>query len=422
MTTDGSGTTGISANQEKLPSNGDKTDHKKNIDEFAQSELNKAQESNKIEERTGTEEAAEQAIKNAETERKNAQLKYQALLARRSAFLTFAIPYLIVSMVLLAGNELVIFNLLTGRSELQINSPFVRVGTLWLLAGTALGAIFYFSVQTKIHGAKFLLKQADEDLAIIRMSTRNSRLTYYREKLSRLTAITAKLLFFDEKEYNTAECLRSKAGQALDAVIANPTYSGLSDVETNLTALEEMVNREERDQKEQRYWQYAALVVMFLYIAGLVTCVVVFKAASSTTETPIFRVPLAIVLWGAAGSLAAILYRFYSEQGRIQFSSEFRWLVARPIIGIIMGAVVFLSLKSGLILLGQAELTEGAVQASRIEVYSVIAFLAGFSDKFYLGVIDLLVARTVKTEEVKPNVITTESQRIPGPHQEGDSQ
>jgi hypothetical protein len=47
------------------------------------------------------------------------------------------------------------------------------------------------------------------------------------------------------------------------------------------------------------------------------------------------------------------------------------------------------------------------------EAFCIVAFLAGFSDKFYLGVIDLLVARTVKSEEVVQNIVVTQKERIP---------
>jgi hypothetical protein len=110
-------------------------------------------------------------------------------------------------------------------------------------------------------------------------------------------------------------------------------------------------------------------------------------------------------MWGAAGSLAAILYRFYTEKGRVRFASEVRWLIARPIIGIIMGAVVYIALVSGLVLVGGIPSTtinqtsSGSTLVGRIEVYWVLAFLAGFSDKFYIGIIDLLVEKTIKTKE-----------------------
>jgi hypothetical protein len=339
--------------------------------------------------------------------------------------LAVGLPFLILGLVILAGYEVKLFSLVFENSELHIKSPLVRILILWLLAIAIVGTLFYFSVQSRVNRAKARVRQADEAIEIKRLSTNRGSLSYYREKLSRLTAKTVKVFLFDPKRYEMAECWRRKADEALDVVTSNITSAGLSKVETNLTALEEIINREERELTEQRYWQYAALVVMCLYIAGLVTCVIVFKAANSNIPTPIFNVPLAVVLWGAAGSLAAILFRFYTEQGRIRFASEFRWLIARPIIGIIMGAVVYLAIRSGLVLLGANNGTppqsiEGALQIGQLEVYSVIAFLAGFSDKFYLGVIDLLVARIVRSEEVKPNVFVTETERVPNAHQTND--
>jgi hypothetical protein len=341
---------------------------------------------------------------------------YQKRLAQRSLYLGLGLPYLIVAMVFLAGYESRVYRFIFQSSDFHINSPGKRILTLWLIAIVIAVTAFYFSIQSQVNRTRARLREVTEELELKRLATIRGRLAFYREKLTKLSAKTAKVFFFDTCRYDEAEELRNKAGIAMDKLTDTVTASDLSEVESNLTALEEIINREEREQKEQRSWQYAALAIMCLYIIGLGVSVAVFKAADSITVTPVFGVPVAVVLWGAAGSLATILYRFYNEQGRIRFAYEFRWLIARPIIGIIMGAVVYLAIRSGLILLGadiSAPAPNGAGQGARIEVYSVIAFLAGFSDKFYLGVIDLLVAQTVRTEEVKPNTIITERQRIP---------
>jgi uncharacterized membrane protein len=355
----------------------------------------------------------DQELKLAYEERRQVETRYQDLRARRSTLLGVGLPYLIFGLVLLAGYEARIYRFIFQDSELHIQSPPVRILLLWLLAIAITGSFFFFYVQSALNQVNAHLKQLDETIEIKRLLTMMGRFSYYREKLSKLTAKTAKVFFFDPERYEKAESLRAKAVDALDAVTNNVTAAGLSDVETYLTALEEIINRQEGERTEQRYWQNAALVVMCLYITGLVTSVIILRGEQASTLTPIFNVPLAVVIWGAAGSLAAILYRFYTEQGRIRFAFEFRWLIARPIIGIIMGAVVYLALVSGLVLLGATNGSGETSQVARIEVYSVIAFLAGFSDKFYLGVIDLLVARTIRTEEVSPNIIVTEKQRVP---------
>ena len=361
-------------------------------------------------------------------EARTAEAEVQKLVSVRAAWLAAGLPYLIIGLALLAAFESKIFRLIEGTSGLHIERPLLRILVLWFLAIAVVTPFYHFSIQSRINRAKLRLREIEEALEVSRLATVKGRISFYRERLFRLTARTARTFFFDPDRYEEAATLRTKAGNALDAVVTAVSTTGLSDVETYLNALDELIYREEREQKEQRYWQYAAVFVMFLYIAGLVVAVTSTDAAKSNTPTPIFGVPLSVLLWGAAGSLAAILYRFYTEQGRIRFASEFRWLIARPMIGIIMGAVVYLALISGLVLLGTvnnapAQPTDGALQVGRIEVYWVVAFLAGFSDKFYLGVIDLLVARTVKSEEIKANKIITEKERIPEPHPENsDSQ
>jgi len=188
-------------------------------------------------------------------------------------------------------------------------------------------------------------------------------------------------------------------------------------VQTHLNSLSELVSREEREQRDERRWQYVAIAIIIVYVVALVY----FARIDFGADKPqhLFGVPVSVLLWGAAGSLAAILYRFYTEQGRIRFSTEFRWLIARPIIGIIMGGVVYIGLTSGLVLLttaGNNASAAGAAAATATmhnEAFWIVAFLAGFSDKFYLGVIDLLVARTVRTQEVDQNTVITQRERIP---------
>ncbi len=68
-----------------------------------------------------------------------------------------------------------------------------------------------------------------------------------------------------------------------------------------------------------------------------------------------------------------------------------------------MSAVAYLAIRVGILILNRTPTTDSATAASELEVYWVIAFLAGFSDKFYLRIIDLLVGRTVG-EKADPNI------------------
>lgn len=61
-----------------------------------------------------------------------------------------------------------------------------------------------------------------------------------------------------------------------------------------------------------------------------------------------------------------------------------------------MGGMAYLAVNSGMLLLSTRSATDVAQQAdARLEVFWILAFLAGFSDKFYEGVIDLLVGKAL---------------------------
>jgi hypothetical protein len=109
---------------------------------------------------------------------------------------------------------------------------------------------------------------------------------------------------------------------------------------------------------------------------------------------PILGIPSCVLLWSVIGSFAAILYRF-SNSGDRALEDPLRWLFARPIMGVIMGAMAFLVLKAGFITISQAggnSINPVATSISN-EVTWLIAFLAGFSDRFSEGLLKTLAGR-----------------------------
>jgi hypothetical protein len=118
---------------------------------------------------------------------------------------------------------------------------------------------------------------------------------------------------------------------------------------------------------------------------------------------PVIGVPYSVAVWAAIGSLAAILYRFYNQR-RGRLYDEIRWLIARPVIGIIMGCFAYLVIVSGLELFG-VQTGAGIVESiARPQVFWLFAFLGGFSDKFYNGLVDLVVIKFAgKKDENEPS-------------------
>ena len=348
------------------------------------------------------------------------QERFKALQTAEEAFseassdritaLAYGIPLFSVSLALIAGKATAIFQWLKLTEVLSFR---VQVLLLWLLALVVVVSIYYFRFAKRLKRESERFSRAEESYISMRLATLEGRQEYFREELFKLSSKASRVFFGDEKRFTEASQFAAKAGSRLD--VAEST-AALSNVQSYINSLRELVSREEREQKEERYWQYAAIAIMVVYVAALVFAARIDFV--SPNPRYLFGVPQSVILWGAAGSLAAILYRFYTEQGQIRFATEFRWLIARPIIGIIMGGVVYIALNSGLVLLtnsNAAQTAAGAATNSAININSfwIVAFLAGFSDKFYLGVIDLLVARTVKSEEVSQNTVVTQIERIP---------
>lgn len=340
----------------------------------------------------------------------DAETAYGATSTERTTALAYGIPLFSVSLAVIAGKTPAIFQWLTLADALSFR---VQVLLLWLLAGMIVVPFYYFIFAKRLARAAEKLSKAEEAYVSMRLATMEGRKEYFREELFKLSSKASRVFFGDEKRFSEASQFAAQAGNGLDDARST---GELSIVQSYVNSLRELVSREEREQKEERYWQYAAIAIMIVYVAALVFAARIDFV--SPTPRYLFGVPQSVILWGAAGSLAAILYRFYTEQGQIRFATEFRWLIARPIIGIIMGGVVYIALNSGLVLLtasGAAQTTASAAASSTININSfwIVAFLAGFSDKFYLGVIDLLVARTVKSEEVNKNTVVTKIERIP---------
>jgi len=341
-----------------------------------------------------------------------AEKKFKAAADRHTLALAFGIPAFVLSCVLLVTCQHLLFSPL---SNLPPFSFYWRIMILWTVVALMTAPIYYFFFRKGYSTAKEALLKEQQLYMGMRLSTQLGRIQFFHEELFRLSSKATQVFFGDEKRFTLASKWAAKAGNVLDGT---DTTAALSSVQSYLNSLNELVSREEREQKEETLWQKWAIAVMFLYVGGLVIAALLTNKNPQLLTAEVLGVPLSVILWGAAGSLAAILYRFYTEQGQIRFAAEFRWLVARPIIGIIMGAVVYLALVSGLILVSTND--PAAVVGERMKVFWIISFLAGFSDKFYLGVIDLLVARTVSSKEIDSNTVITQKERIPEPNGEDE--
>jgi hypothetical protein len=322
------------------------------------------------------------------------QQQLSELYFRQRATLAPGVPLLVVALVASAllpyvsGSgvffKLAIWHLFPG--------PYSPSLSLCLLVLIAVLPSYYFWTAAPISNTKKTLHQKLEELERLELSTESGRRAFLSEKLRYLTKKAAQVFFESPDRRTQAKNWRLEANDAF-------SNGQLVEAQSLINSIDELVLREIREQVDQKTWQWMAVGIMFIYI-GLLAVFAVYTNAAQENDSKIFGIPLGIIVWGATGSLAAILYKFYTAEDRVRLAQEVRWLIARPIIGIIMAGLSYLTLVSGFVLLGAAPAGSESIAAGpvgRIEIYWIFAFLAGFSDKFYLGIIDLLVAKTLPT-------------------------
>ena len=119
-------------------------------------------------------------------------------------------------------------------------------------------------------------------------------------------------------------------------------------------------------------------VILFIVVSMLGLTAILYILSwrgLANDKIPTLEVPYAVVAWSAIGSVAAMLYQFLNRP--VSQLETFKWLIARPIQGIIMGSFLYLVVAGGLLIIGSQTDIE-----IRSEMAAAIAFLGGFSDRF----------------------------------------
>lgn len=103
----------------------------------------------------------------------------------------------------------------------------------------------------------------------------------------------------------------------------------------------------------------------------------------------IMWVPIAILEWAFAGAMVSVLYRLAYRKSIQRVDLElYTWAIAKPIIGLFMGALVYFLALAG------AKLLDGSPEALKKALWlNVVAFVGGFSDELSIGLINRFVRR-----------------------------
>ncbi len=141
-------------------------------------------------------------------------------------------------------------------------------------------------------------------------------------------------------------------------------------------------------EEKKFFWLTIVYVVVLLTIVAIVSFLLWNK-----TDPVIMYVPVPILEWAFVGSMIAVLYRLtYRKKVWDSNLGLYTWVIAKPIIGLVMGALVYFLALGGGDLLGAAP---GALKGEQIYWLNVIAFIGGFSDDLSIGLINRIVAQVL---------------------------
>lgn len=135
-------------------------------------------------------------------------------------------------------------------------------------------------------------------------------------------------------------------------------------------------------EEAKKFFWIAIAYVIVLLVFGAGVSFLLWNQKNFT----IAYVPVAILQWSFIGGLVAVLYRaaykLPNEDASIRVST---WIIVKPIIGMVMGAIIYFLAVSGELFLN------GRTEIRNTEFLNVIAFVGGFSDRLSINLIDRLV-------------------------------
>jgi hypothetical protein len=156
--------------------------------------------------------------------------------------------------------------------------------------------------------------------------------------------------------------------------------------------------RVQTDQKRESQARWTVLGVSTFLLVVVALLAFAFRGIwTPDMSIPVISVPVSVLVWSFIGGVAAMLQAFVGTRGSESKPINYEWLLWRPVVGVIMGSVVYLAIAGGLIILGQGDATTLA-QTQNTYVLWVLAFLGGFSDKFAILVFDKVVRAVSKSE------------------------
>jgi hypothetical protein len=146
--------------------------------------------------------------------------------------------------------------------------------------------------------------------------------------------------------------------------------------------------------EEKRYFWLTILYVLIL----LLTLVGVSFIIWNKPDYFIMYVPVPILEWAFVGSMVGVLFRLaYRKKVWTSAIGLYTWVIAKPIIGLFMGALVyFLALAGGKLLGAPSD----ALKGEQVYWLCIVAFIGGFSDELSIGLVKKIVTKILDRDSV----------------------
>ena len=174
-----------------------------------------------------------------------------------------------------------------------------------------------------------------------------------------------------------------------------------------ITEIENFKIRIDQILEEDRKRRNKTTIIIICYILFVITFIafityqfgdqfVLGEAPLEQSNIPLLGIPWPIIVWSLIGSFAAMISTF-NEQPIYDFQDTLKWLLTRPVQGVVLGSAFYLVLTSGLFLLTGTISTDNLGQDNQNlmseRVILVLSFLVSYSDRFGREVFDLLIKR-----------------------------
>lgn len=154
------------------------------------------------------------------------------------------------------------------------------------------------------------------------------------------------------------------------------------------------------------FFTVSALVYMFVIIVSLAFQTGILQmgvTGKDMHEKLIMGIPTPILIWSVLGTMTSMLLR----AGQLPFanpSEAHRWLLFRPIVGVVMGLLTYLMVTAGLIVFA------GTSETKTPELLWIIAFVGSFSDTLSINLLQKVIGTFQTVETGNP---PSESSRSP---------